>query len=144
MTARPRSSTSPYMFTWPRPGIQIGNCMRKTPVETSTTSSDAGSCSDFGLRARGSVSVTSRGYRFLGIRHRGELGPRAVGLRERTAREHELLVVAAGDDLETDRETVGRAARGDAHRGHPRDVERCGERHRAHPADRLARDLERR
>ena len=29
------------MFTWPRPGIQIGSCMRSTPGATSVTSSDA-------------------------------------------------------------------------------------------------------
>ena len=39
------------MFTCPRPGIQIGNCMRSTPGATSVTSSDAGSCSWRGGRA---------------------------------------------------------------------------------------------
>ena len=50
------------MLTWPRPGIQIGSCMRSTPGATSVTSSDAGSCSCRGGRARGWVSVMAAGY----------------------------------------------------------------------------------
>ena len=33
------------MFTWPRPGMRIGSCMRSTPGVTSVTSFFAGSCS---------------------------------------------------------------------------------------------------
>ena len=60
----PFESTSPYMFTCPRPGIQIGSCIRSTPGATSTISSEAGSCSDLCGRAPGgfglaATSVTS-------------------------------------------------------------------------------------
>src|SRR5690242_15529937 len=98
--------------------------MRSTPGATSVTSGDAGSCSCLGGRvARGCVSVTSGAYRTpfrtcvaapdvvwsgdaslpLGVRHGGELRPRAVLLRERAAPEHELFLAATRDDLEADR-----------------------------------------
>ena len=63
---------------------------------------------------------------------------------ERAAREHELFLVAARDHLQADRQTVGARADRDAHRGHARDVERRGERNRAHAADALPGDLHRR
>ncbi len=72
ITASPRSSIRPYMFTWPRPGIQIGSCMRSTPGATSVISSEACSCSCLGgLDARGSpgrldTSVTAGAYRSPG------------------------------------------------------------------------------
>src|SRR5205814_972127 len=44
-TARPRSSSSPYMFTCPSPGIQIGSCIRMMSGATSVIVSEAGSCS---------------------------------------------------------------------------------------------------
>src|SRR5438477_3322026 len=109
MTVSPLSSTSPYMFTWPRPGIQIGSCIRSTPGATSVISSDAGSCSCFGGRGRacGCVSVT---FGRLAIGHRGEFWPRTIGFGDRAASEHEFFVVAPRDDLQTDGQAVGRHA----------------------------------
>src|SRR5471032_2572334 len=100
------------MFTWPRPGIQIGSCMRKTPGATSVTSSDAGSCSCLGGRARGWISVMpgrvscarvdriARRITQSGVGERRELRPRPVGFGDCTAREDDLLVVAAPDRLQ--------------------------------------------
>jgi hypothetical protein len=44
-TAAPRSSIRAYMFTWPRPGMRIGSCMRSTFGATSAISRFALSCS---------------------------------------------------------------------------------------------------
>src|SRR5690348_14911964 len=156
-TARPRSSRRPYMFTWPRPGIQIGSCIRMTPGATSVTSSEAGSCSCFGgLGARSespgrrATSVTTRGYplvrRLLSVRlgapggastrtetrigllvAEGELGPGAGGLHERGGRDAEVVLVTPGDDLHADRHPVDEPGR-DAEAGLAGDVERRGER----------------
>src|SRR4029078_3344411 len=116
--AGPFSSTRPYMFTCPRPGIQIGNCMRSTPGATSVTSSDAGSCSCFGglcpaCPACEGWSVTRS---TLLVRHGGELGPGAVGLRDKPARERQLVLVTTGHHLQPDGQALRGQTGGNAHR----------------------------
>ena len=99
------------MFTWPRPGIQIGSCMRSTPGATSVTSSDAcflllprcGPASD--ARPDERRSPSRRGV----LRCRPSARTWATGgrLGDEAAREHELLVVPARDDLQADRQPSG-------------------------------------
>ena len=129
--------------------------MRNTPGTTSVTSSDAGSCSCLGGRARGWVSVMPAGYR-----PPRERPDRPVPIRctraARTSTQGRLASATAPHASTTSsssrrptacsptgRPSVAHTDR-DADAGHARDVERRRVRHRTHPADLLPADLERR
>ena len=131
-TARPRSSSRPYMFTCPSPGIQIGSCIRMTPGATSSTLLGRrllflrrAACRTHGV-ARLPCGVR-HGVTLLGVRTghpsgtrmRRELRPRTYRFEQCARGEAEVVLVPAGDHLERDRHAVDAARPGCCARAGP-------------------------